>query len=101
MASADDRVTVGDLGKKVRVLIGFDISGANSVKMKVLKPDGRTKEIWDAVVDPDDNTKIRHDSVEGDFDVPGTYILYSHVKMDGFLIRGKPVSFTVYAEWEK
>jgi hypothetical protein len=101
VGSVDNRVTVGDIGKRIRVLIGFDVSGADAMKMKVLKPDGETKMIWEAVVDPDDNKKILYMSKAGDFDQPGFYILYSHIKMDNWIIRGRPVLFKVYSEWEE
>ena len=77
------KIYVGDVGDKIRLnanpleLSDVDIATANTLKILVKKPDGTLKE-WTATryLETD---KIQYVTVEGDFDIKGTYKLQAFV----------------------
>lgn len=88
---------VGDVGTEVLVDTLSDISTATSVKLAVMKPNEQKEVLWTGVVS--DTTKIQYYTQNGDFDVPGRYLLQAVVVTPTWSGRGETTRFTVYAKF--
>src|SRR3972149_3376228 len=93
------KVYKNDVGTKITIDTGQDVSGANSVKIKYIKPDGTTG-LWDAIVDTDDQsiyylTQVNSGDIY-DLDQVGVWMFYPVIDMDTWDGHGESVEITVY-----
>lgn len=92
-----DKYYVGDIGTAIIVDTGTDISTAIETKLSVKKSDGSS--VW--WVGSIYNTNyIKYLTVEGDFSVPGVYMLQSYVKLASGCWFGNTVRFVVSARFQ-
>jgi hypothetical protein len=92
--SSNEKVYAGDLGTRVILDCGHDISAATARSIEVQRPDGSTRS-WSAIANG--TNSIQFDTVaNSSFDVPGVWRLQSKVAIGGAVWRGKTVTLTVY-----
>lgn len=93
------KVYKNDVGTKIAIDTGQDVSGADSVKIKYIKPDGTTG-LWDAIVDTDDKTIYYLTQVVSgdiyDLDQIGVWMLFPVIDMVAWDGHGESVELTVY-----
>lgn len=75
-------IFVGTVGLRIRVSLGINLAGAGTAKIKVKKPDGTTTE-WTASVESALQGVIYYDTVDGDLDMSGTWLLNGVWDPDG------------------
>lgn len=90
------KVYVGDVGTVIIVNTKEDLAAATVTNIKVQKPN-KTEVIWAGTVY--ENTKIKYIIQEGDFDVPGDYMVQAYIEIPGWKGRGETTQFTVYARY--
>jgi hypothetical protein len=91
---APEKVYAGDLGTRVILDCGQDISAATARSIEVQKPNGSTAS-WTAIAEG--TNSIKFDTVaNSSFDVPGTWRLQSKIAIGGAVWRGTTVTLTVY-----
>lgn len=70
----------GDIGTKIIVSVGFDITAATVTKIYYKKPDGTTGS-WTAVKEAG-NTSISYTTTQvGDLNIPGTWTLQAYIEV--------------------
>ncbi len=87
-----DQHYVGEVGTKIYVDVGEDVSTNEEVKLFVKKPTGALA-TWTAVVYQ--KNFLKHVTVAGDWNEPGTYHLQAYVKLTDWEGRGKTVQFSI------
>jgi hypothetical protein len=85
---------VGDVGTKIIVDGGEDISSATVMRLYVKKPDGVIV-TWNAALEG--VTKLTYTVQAGDWDIAGRYLLQAYVVTPSWTGRGDTVSFDVTA----
>jgi hypothetical protein len=81
---------------KITASLGINVTTFETLEIIFRKPDG-TIGSWTATIDPDDNTKIFYNTVAEDLDLPGDWILQSHVVDGTTVLHGKLVNVHVLA----
>ncbi len=87
---------VGDIGTIIEVDMGTDISHASLVELHVKKPGGSSVEWTGAVYD---TNYIRYSTVDGDFSLPGLYLVNPYIEIGNWKGYGETVSFRVYRKY--
>jgi len=72
---------------RIRLFTDLDVSGYTTLLIKYRKPD-RTVGCWDATLDPADNEYIYYNTVIGDLDQAGTWLLQAAAEDVGVLLHG-------------
>jgi len=88
------KVYKGDVGTRIELDAGTDISSAEELVIKYQKPDGTTGE-WDGELD-DDNQTVYYVTQEDDLDQSGEYQVQLYIKLLVWEGSGEKASFTVY-----
>jgi len=83
----------GDIGTKIILNAGQDISSATVLKIKYIKPDNTTGE-WAAVLECTDS--VSYITQTGDLDVPGTWRVQLYVDLGSWKGSGSIVRFGVH-----
>lgn len=92
--SSNEKVYAGDLGTRVILDCGQNVSAATARSIEVQKPDGSTAS-WSASASG--TNSIQFDTEAGSsFNVPGTWRIQSKITIGGAVWRGKTVTLTVY-----
>lgn len=76
---------VGDIGHKIILDVGVDITGATEMQIKYRKPGGEMGH-WDAIEEGIE--QISYLTKADDFDYAGTWSLQAYVKTQGWKIHG-------------
>lgn len=82
----------GDVGLKIELDCGRDISTSTNRAIQVRKPDGATAE-WAASVE--DNNYLAYTTASGDLAQPGTYKLQASMTLGDWTGRGKTAAIVV------
>ena len=85
-------VFVGDVGTEISLDCGVDVSTATVRNIIVRKQNG-SKLTWGAVADG--TNAIKHVSILGDLDAPGTWKLQAYVEMPGWKGFGEVATLVV------
>ena len=93
-AAVDVKYYVGDIGTKLVVSTGNNLTSATTRDLLIQKPSG-TIETWAGTQDPLDNTRIVYTIQAGDFDEIGRYKLQAYVVFASGSWRGNTAYFTV------
>lgn len=88
---------VGDIGVKIVVDTGIDISNATVLQLKVRKPDN-TEVDWTATFEG--LTKLSYTIISGDWTQAGRYLLQSYVETPTWKAKGETTSFEVYYKFK-
>lgn len=80
-------IFVGDIGVKIVLDVGTDISSATVLKIYYQKPDG-TSGSWDASLESDNQSISYTTTTANDLDQAGTWELQSYVEDGGYKGRG-------------
>jgi len=93
------KIYIGDVGIKVKVETGIDLTDATTCVIKVAKPNGQLKE-WAAVREsPYTSGILSYVTIGIDLDVAGTYLGMAYIETSGGgKYFGESFSFQV---WEK
>jgi hypothetical protein len=83
---------VGDVGTKIQVDVGVDVSDIVSAKLIVKKPDNTIVE-W--IATPDTDTYVYYIVQDGDFNLAGKYYLQAYIKTNNWSGYGSITSFYV------
>jgi len=82
----------GDIGTKIKLNAGTDISNATVCKIKYRKPGGATGE-WDAIIE--DTNYAYYVIQDGDLDVAGTWKIQLYIDLGSWKGYGSIVGFMV------
>jgi hypothetical protein len=94
---ATGKIYKDDWGVVFSVLVGFDLTGATTYKLKIIKPDGRNATWNCTVATPATAGYLTYTSVAGDLDVTGNYKLNAYVTWAGVgAFTGETAVFRVY-----
>jgi hypothetical protein len=88
-----DKVYVGDIGTRITLDCGTDVSASSARTIEVRKPDDTTAS-WTATLTG--TNSIYFDTVAGSLDQPGRYKLQAKVTIGSNVWRGRTVSLQVY-----
>jgi hypothetical protein len=85
------------IGDTVQIILdtGIDISGFTSFIMKYRRPDGSSG-IWVAEIDPTNVKRMIYLTLQDDLNQSGMWAVQAHVELNGTMLHGKWVNFTVY-----
>ena len=86
------KIYKGDIGTILIVDVKSDISDATKLSLKVLDPDGISRE-WAGTLEG--TTKIKYVIISGDLDKVGTYKVQPYVERPGWIGRGETAVFFV------
>ncbi len=90
------KVYEGQIGVRVELETGSDLSGTTLTEIKWKKPGG-TKGVWPAVVD---GTKVYYvTTASTDLDRRGMVQVQAHVSGTGFDLLGETAEFQVWPPW--
>ena len=93
------KIYVNQTQLKIKLNVGVDISGARTLLIKYIKPDGVTKGQWTGYADPTALQTVDYDFSVGDLDVSGSWIVWAYVTFsDGKSAPGAPVKLRVWDE---
>ena len=92
---AISRIYVGDVGTKVIVMCGEDLSAATKTSIKVRKPGVKAEIEWPAQVDQAKPAEMYYFAQAGDFDVVGQYALQAYVELPTWRGHGETVLLDV------
>lgn len=87
-------VFVGDIGTRLMLDCGQDVSSSTVRKIRYLKPDG-TSDYWNAQLD-NGLEAIYYDFVEDDIDLSGTWKFQSYLEMPTWTGHGEIAVLKVY-----
>lgn len=93
-----NKVYVGDIGLKIIVDCGEDITGATTTSLKVQKPDGTTTS-WSPANIYNSNY-LRYTVTLNDFDQDGRYLIQASLTLAGWTGLGETDIFTVSPVYE-
>jgi len=89
-------IQAGAIGMNFRVLTGIELPNLESAVIKVLYPDGTTG-TWTPDTIDTTNGYLNYETVDGDLDQSGDYVLQAYLVFDDGEIRwGEAVRFHVY-----
>jgi hypothetical protein len=94
------KIFIGDYGVVVRVSTGVDLTGATSLKIKVIKPNGVEATWTAAAVSPVTSGDVTYTTALSDFNVAGTYKIQAEVTFTSSKFLGETTSFRVYDKWQ-
>jgi len=90
------KVYVGEVGLKIKVNTGVDLTNATSTLILVEKPDG-TKVDWTATIEDASNGIIYYETQSGDLNQSGIYYIQAKVTFsDGDTLFGERAELIVY-----
>lgn len=93
-----DRVHKGDIGRKIIMDAGEDLTDATVIQLKYVKPDGTTG-YWSG-----SRQSLQYafyiTQAEDDLDQVGKWLVQLYVEIDSSKIHGKMESFQVYKRTE-
>jgi hypothetical protein len=88
---------VGDIGTKITLDAGSDISGQTTLQIQFKKPDGTTG-AWAANVES--SNYATYTTVAGDLDVAGSWKLQIYVELPAWTGRGAAVELIVFDQFK-
>lgn len=88
---------VGEYGTKLRIYTGQDLTNALQVSLIVKKPNGTEVEWIGAVVD---TNYIEYTVRNGDFDIPGKYVLQAKIVANNGEWYGDRFTIVVYDKYD-
>jgi hypothetical protein len=94
------KIYVSDWGVIIRAYTGINLTGATSLKYKVIKPDGRLVEWTPTVESPATDGYLTYTTVSGDLDSGGLYKLNAYVVFASGVFTGETCTFRVYKRGE-
>jgi len=89
---------VGDYGTVIELDTKSDILDGETLKISVMKPGSSSETQWDATKLT--TTKIGYTTVDGDFNVAGTYQLQAFITSDTGSWRGETVDIIIYDKFK-
>lgn len=89
----EDKVYINDVGTKIKLYTGQDISSATIVKISYKKPNGDTGE-WDGSIEEDEY--VVYIVQAGDLDQVGIWKLQAYVVLPDWTGRGETVDMEVF-----
>lgn len=96
---SDKKLFKNDIGVLFRVFAGIDLSDANSIILKIKKPNG-TVASWTASMASDNNFYATYSTISGDLNAVGEhFISISITTVDGKSITSQTDSFMVYDQF--
>ncbi len=87
----------GEIGTKIVVDCGCDISGATQVLLRVKKPD-KSIVVWRPEIY--NKNYLKYIVQNGDFDLPGTYYLQAYIQIGGWTGLGETCTFLISPEFD-
>jgi hypothetical protein len=93
-AAVEVKYYVGDIGTRLIVSTGNNLTTATTWDLLVQKPSGAI-DTWVGAIDGGDNTRIVYTIQNGDFDELGRYKLQAYVVFASGSWRGNTAYFTV------
>jgi hypothetical protein len=94
----EDKVYKNDIGTKIKLDAGSDISTKTSLKIKYLKGDGVTSGEWDAILEGTDYGY--YITVAGDLDTIGIWKLQLYAVLPSGTWRGETVEMQVFDDFK-
>lgn len=87
-------IRVGEIGKQFIISSGCDLTGIDTIVLKIKKPDGTLVDWTPGTIGSNSCTYV---TVAGDLDQEGDYLLKEtqYTFLNGNYFRGDPVKFTV------
>jgi hypothetical protein len=92
----NSKVYIGDIGTRITLDCGTDISAATALQILVRKPDGSTV-TWAAQASG--TTALFFDTVAGSLDMPGNWRLQAKVSIGVGTWSGETVNLEVHSAW--
>ena len=93
------KIYVNQTQLRIQLNVGVDITGALSLLIKYIKPDGVTKGQWVASIDTSTTKTMYYDFSVGDLDVSGNWLFWGYVTFaDGKSAPGDVVKVRVWDE---
>lgn len=92
-------IYVGDVGTKIVIDCGIDISSATVMQIIVQKQDNGPKTVWTA--QQENSTSIKYVTQDGDIDVSGLWKMQAYVEMPAWKGRGLAVDMLVLNKMQK
>ena len=89
------KIYKNDIGTKIILNLGVDMSGASVRQIKYTKP-GRISGNWAATLGADDKS-IYYLTVDGDLDEIGRWTVQAYIESSSWTGHGESVSFQVLA----
>lgn len=86
------------IGLAITLETGVNITTANKLAIKVMTPDGKTKE-WPASQAAGSTTALVYNTQQGDLLKPGVYKLHAYVEMSGWKGDGELAQLEVLNEF--
>jgi hypothetical protein len=93
-----DKIYIGDIGTKIILNIGTDISAASECKIMYKKPDGTSGE-WEADIEDDDQS-ISYTTEADDLDASGRWKLQAYVSLADWTGLGETAEMVVTNIWK-
>jgi hypothetical protein len=95
-----DKIYKGDIGTRLRTTLSADLSGYKTIVYKIRKPSGIVIE-KPCTLEDETNGIVYSDTVDGDFDEAGTYLIQVEVEfINGNINKSKTQKFEVYDVYE-
>lgn len=91
---ATSRIRVGDIGTRIIVDIGFEVSSASELRIYYTKPSG-TEGYWTAQEVTEDNNFIEYITQAGDIDESGKWKVQSWAQFPTWSGSGTPTKMDV------
>lgn len=92
-----DKIYKGIIGLTIRVNTNVDITLATATTLQVKKPDG-TEVVWAASIV--DTYFLEHDTIVGDIDQVGKYIIQASLTLAGWTGRGESSEMFVFDNYQ-
>jgi hypothetical protein len=94
----DNKIYIDDEGTELSINAGSDISTADILQIKVIKPN-KTTDTWDCTVDENNNNIVNYIIQHGDLDQKGEYKLQLYIEIEEWKGLGETTSFKVYEKF--
>jgi hypothetical protein len=89
------------IGITFQLNMNIDLTDYQTVKILVRKPSLAKQEWTASIYGSAVNGQIEYNTVDGDLDEAGTYIIQSYAEMtDGSIYKGRAINVKIYAEFE-
>ena len=89
------KVYTGDVGTRIILDCGIDVSAATTKQIKYRKPNG-DEGVWDAASVGGEDTQIYYDVEANDIDQVGLWLFQAYIEMAGWSGHGEQAPLIVY-----
>lgn len=94
----DGKIYVGDIGTRIRLDVGEDVSTATSVTIEYKKP-SKVEGSWSAAVEVENNTIVYHMTALNELDEAGEWKLQAYVDLGQWKGLSETVNMMVYKKF--